>query len=412
MLKLNDEQLEAVDKLDNGKVLCAKVGSGKTRTALAYYIKDCGGYVPINEKGGVDDMTDPRDLYVITTAKKRDSRDWQKEAAQAYIGEDPNNSISGVKITVDSWNNVSKYVDVYGAFFIFDEQRVVGSGSWVKSFLKIAKKNRWILLTATPGDTWMDYWALFVANGWYKNKTDFQSKHVVWARYVDFPKVQRYYDEGILLKHRRDLLVVMEDHRTTTRHHVVVECGYDREKYKYVMKYSRDPLNHYEFIENASAACQVLRKIVNADESRIVQLTKLIEEIPKCIVFYNYDYELEIIKDVCDRMMITHAEWNGHKHEELPNTEVWVYIVQYTAGAEAWNCTETDSIVFYSQTYSYKQYEQCCGRIDRMNTEFKDLYYFDLRSYAPIDLEIKRCLSMKQKFNANQFMQQQWADAK
>ena len=150
--------------MHDGCILDGKVGSGKTITSVAYfYSKVCGGDI-----SKVYSMSKPMDLYVITTAKKRDSLDWEDECKAFGIFSDSNLNQDAHKFVVDSWQNVSKYTDVTNAFFIFDEQKVVGRGKWVKSFLKISKSNRWILLSGTPGDTWGDYAAIFVANRYYK----------------------------------------------------------------------------------------------------------------------------------------------------------------------------------------------------------------------------------------------------
>ena len=308
-------------------------------------------------------------------------------------------------MTVDSWNNIKKYTNVIGAFFIFDEQRIVGSGAWVKAFYKIAQKNRWILLTATPGDTWSDYIPVFVANGFYKNKTDFNRQHAVFSRFSKYPKIEKYIETGKLIKHRNEVLVNMKDKREAVEKHIEILCEYNKDLYRTV---KRDRWNPYDKcpIEEAGKLCYLERRVANEDPSRIVQLVKLLEENLKVIIFYNFDYELEIIREVCDNMCIRYNEWNGHKHEPLPEEGNlgWVYIVQYAAGCEAWNCITTNVIIFYSQNYSYKVMKQSAGRINRMNTPYKELYYYHLRSCAPIDLAIKRALSLKRNFNEKSYL--------
>jgi len=395
-LELYDHQREALDKIHNGCILCGGVGSGKSRTAIAYYYILQGGNV--DAKTYVK-MNRPKDLYIITTAHKRDKKEWEAELIPFLLPSE----LYSAKVTVDSWNNIAKYKDVKNAFFIFDEQRVVGTGAWVKSFIDISRKNKWILLSATPGDTWQDYRPVFVANGFYKNKTDFDQQHVIWSRYANYPKVEGYYNQGVLLRHRNDILVHMKDKRGTTRHNIVKQCNYDKAMYKRVWKDRWNPFDD-EPIEETGKLFYLLRKVVNTDASRQVALTELLEENPKTIIFYNFDYELQIIKDICDNMMIPYKEYNGHAHQAQPVGDNWAYIVQYTAASEAWNCITTNVIIFYSLNYSYKVMEQSSGRIDRMNTPFSDLYYYKLKSHAPIDLGIMRALDQKKKFNESSFM--------
>lgn len=398
-ISLYDYQLDAVKRMKNGCILCGGVGSGKSRTSLAYYYKEQGGRL------GTDryvDMQNPRDLYIITTARKRDTKEWEGELVPFLLTTNPDVAYYKNKVVVDSWNNIGKYKDVYGAFFIFDEQRVVGSGAWVKAFLNIARKNKWVLLSATPGDTWSDYIPVFVANGFYKNKTEFTREHIVYSRFTKYPKIDHFINTGKLIRHRNDILVTMDFKRPTVSHHEDVFCRYDISKYKDVSKMRWDPFKN-EPIVNAAGLCYVWRKIVNTDESRQVALLELFEKHPKMIVFYNFNYELDILREVFGNLECKMGEWNGALHQPVPTGNSWVYLVQYTAGAEGWNCITTDTIVFYSQNYSYKVMQQAAGRIDRLNTKFIDLYYYHLKSRSGIDLAISRALSQKRNFNEGKY---------
>ena len=399
-VQLRDYQLDAVKRMKNGCILCGGVGSGKSRTALSYYFIQQGGSIEPSEL-----MVNPKDLYIITTARKRDTLEWEGEMIPFHISTHPErNELYCNKIVVDSWNNIGKYKDVTGAFFIFDEQRVVGSGAWVQSFKKIAKANRWILLSATPGDTWMDYIPVFIANGFYRNKTEFIREHVIYSRYSKYPKVDGYMNTGRLVRLRNHILVDMDFQRKTVAHHEDAYCSYDVSKYRDAMKNRWDPFND-EPIMQASGLCYVLRRIVNTDVSRQQLLLELYEKHPKMIIFYNFDYELEILRGLYYGENVRVAEWNGHKHEPIPEGTNWVYLVQYTAGAEGWNCISTDALVFYSQNYSYKIMQQSAGRIDRMNTPFTDLYYYHLKSRSGIDLAISKALRDKKKFNESRWVE-------
>lgn len=394
MIELRDYQKKAISELKNGSILCGGVGSGKSRTALGYYVlKECKGnvhpFIPMKE---------PRDLYIITTAKKRDSLEWEKECLPFILNKDRNISHSGVKVTIDSWNNIKKYKNIYCSFFIFDEQRLVGSGVWVKTFLNIARKNHWILLTATPGDQWTDYIPVFVANGFYKNKTDFCSKHCVYSRFAKYPKIERYVGEKVLRKYRDALLVPMKDERQTIRHNETIYCNFDEKKFKQVYIERWNPYEQ-EPIQESGKWVYLMRRVVNSDESRIEKVNEIFQERKKCIIFYNFDYELDMLREWCERCKIKHHEWNGHKHESCPSGKSWIYLVQYSAGCEGWNCITTDTIILYSQNYSYRVLEQASGRIDRMNTPYKDLFYYHLRSRSVIDSMIYRALKNKKTFN-------------
>lgn len=404
-IALNNHQLEAIEQIKNGSVLCGGVGSGKSRTALAYYILKVGqGRLRINGSGKIAEMKDARDLYIITTAKKRDDLEWEKECGKFVLFRERENSISGVKVTVDSWNNIRKYKDVYGAFFIFDEQRVVGTGVWVKTFLNIARKNKWILLSATPGDTWSDYIPLFVANGFFRNKTDFQDQHCVFSRFSKYPRIEKYIGEEILEKYRDQILVPMKDDRRTMRHDVKVICDYDQNLYKVVFRNRWDPWEKRP-IEETGKLLYLTRKVVNYDWRRIQAVEGILAVRKRCIIFYNFDYELEMLLDYLEEKEdVKVGQWNGHRHDEVPDGESWVYLVQFNAGAEGWNCTSTDTIIFFSQNYSYRMVEQASGRIDRIDSPYFNLYYYHLRSNSPIDLAIYRALKNKRNFNERRFL--------
>ena len=396
-ITLYDYQRDAVSKMKNGCVLCGGVGSGKSRTALAYYYILNGGetgekYVP---------MKDPPDLYIVTTARKRDTKEWEAELS-VFHPELYSNSV-----VIDSWNNIAKYKDVKNAFFIFDEQRVVGSGAWVKSYLRIARSNRWILLSATPGDTWQDYIPVFIANGFYKNRTQFNTRHAVFSRFTKYPKIEKYVGTAILEKHRRDILVDMDFHRETARHFIDIFTGYNTVLYRNIM---RNRWNYREGkpLMNAGELCYELRRVVNSDPTRAEKLAELLTDHPKAIIFYNFDYELDILRTLGYGDGTAVAEWNGHRHEPIPDGEKWVYLVQYSAGAEGWNCVLTDTIIFWSQNYSYRTTVQASGRIDRLNTPYKDLYFYTLKTTAPIDMAITKALKNKKQFNEKKFAGEGW----
>ena len=400
---LYDYQIDAVKRMKNGCILNGGVGSGKSRTALAYYYLRNGGdpaslcgdnYIPMDDP--------PKDLYIITTARKRDTLEWDGDMAPFLLSTHTDVNLYCNKVVVDSWNNITKYKEVTGAFFIFDEDRVTGSGVWVKSFLKIAKSNEWIILSATPGDTWQDYIPVFLANGFYKNKSEFIREHIVYSRFSKFPKVDRYLNTGRLIRLRNSILIDMDFHRDTIPHHEDVYVSYDISAYKDICRNRWNPWEDKP-IENAAEFCYSLRKIVNTDEARQVALLQIIEKHPKAIIFYNFDYELDILKKLYYGEDFEIAEWNGHKHQEVPKGEKWVYLVQYTAGNEGWNCVRTDTIIFYSQNYSYKVMTQAAGRIDRLNTPYKDLYYYHIKSRSGIDLAISKALKNKKKFNERKF---------
>ena len=399
-ISLYDFQLEAVKKMHNGCILCGDVGSGKSRTSLAYYCMQQNRSGNTIVYGKIHQTVE--DLYIITTARKRDTFEWDSELANFRMSTNPENDAFKHSVIIDSWNNIHKYRDVKGAFFIFDEQRVVGRGEWVKSFLKITKANHWILLSATPGDKWEDYIPVFVANGFYKNRTQFYNEHVIWDPRVSFPKIRGYFNTNRLIRLRDRVLVQMDDQRTTIPHHEDVFVVYDISAYRELTRTRWNPWLEKP-IETASELCYAWRKIVNSDDSRQIAVLEILEDHPKAIIFYNFDYELEILREIGYEEGTKIAEWNGHKHDALPTGSKWVYLVQYTAGCEGWNCITTDTIIFFSQNYSYKVQHQAEGRINRLNTPYQDLYYYHLRSRSGIDLAIHRALMDKKTFNEGAF---------
>jgi NAD-dependent DNA ligase (contains BRCT domain type II) len=377
MIELYPYQRKAVDRLHNGSVLCGKVGSGKSLTGLFYYMEN-----------HID-----KPLYIITVAKKRNDREWHRDFEAL-----------GIDGVVDSWNNIEKYTDVKDAFFIFDEQRAIGYGKWGMAFIHIARKNNWIMLTATPGDVWMDWMCIFIANNFYRNKTDFVDHHVEYNPYSKFPQIRRYHKTDKLERFRKYLAVPMQDFRTTNLHRKYINADFDKDLYQTVVKTRFNPYTE-EPIMNASEFTQVLRRIINTSERRRIHAKQEIMTRDKVIVFYNYTYELDILKEICQELDRAYYQWNGQKHEAIPDAETWVYLVQYTAGAEGWNCITTDTILFYSLNYSYRIMEQSEGRINRVNTSFENLYYVYLKSPASIDDAIERSIRSKKKFNERNWVE-------
>lgn len=392
-ISLYKHQEEALDKLKTGSILIGGVGTGKSRTAIAYYIQQCGGRYYSDHIH----LVFPKHLYIITTAKKRDSFEWQKECQTSNLPYD--------LVTVDSWNNIGKYTEIKDSFFIFDEQRVVGYGKWTKSFLKITRNNNeWILLSATPGDTWIDYIPVFIANGFYRNKTQFEREHCVFNRYSKYPKIDKFMGEGKLQKLRKSILVDMPYAKHTKSFVRNLLVPYNRHMLDVVEKKRWNPYEERP-IKNSSEYCQLLRRVSDNGERFEILVSEILQKYnkDKVIIFYNFDYELDILLGL-DEYGYEVAQWNGHKHQEIPSSDRWVYLVQYNAGSEGWNCILTDTIIFYSLSYSYRMMCQASGRINRMNTPFKDLYYYYLYTNTRIDRAILRALENKKTFNAKSFV--------
>ena len=396
-MQFDQNQREALNRLKSGSILVGGTGSGKSRTALAYYyIRECKGMIEAEE---FNKQYKPREkivpLYIITTAAKRDKKEWEQELIPFMIDE---------KVVIDSWNNIKKYVDVEDAFFIFDEQRVVGSGTWAKTFIKISKNNRWILLSATPGDTYSDYIPVFIANGFYKNRTQFVKRHIVFSRFTNYPKIEKYLETDYLDKLKASVLINMNVKKTTTPHKIDVIIDYDKDMYDVV---THDKWNPYDNvpIENASQFINLQRKICNSDIRRINKTKQIIKDHKKVIIFYTFDYELDLLRQIAKDLEISIGEWNGHIHTQVPEDDEWIYLVQYNAGSEGWNCITTNTIIFYSLCYSYRMMHQAAGRIDRRNTEFRDLYYYYLYSNSSIDKAIMRALVKKKDFNEKKYLQ-------
>lgn len=394
MIQLTDYQIDAIKRMKNGCVLRGGTGAGKTLTSLVYiFEKVLEGQTPIYPKHKYIKPTNKTPVYVITTPKKRDSGDWTSEAALVPMD----------LHTVDSWNNIKKYEHVKDSIFIFDETKITGYGSWAYSFIKIAKNNKWILLSATPGDSFIEYTSLFVANGFYKNKTEFEREHIVWSRFAKYPKVERYLNISKLIRLRDSILIEMPTVRATTQNHKNIICDYDQIDYDILFKkrwnfYDNKP------IRDISQLCYLLRRVVNSNPSRLDALDLIYKKHKRLIIFYNYNYELDILREWCKNKKLLYSEWNGHNHDELPDGKTWVYLCQYTAAQEAWNCIETDCTIFYSQTYSYKALTQSAGRIDRMNTPYKFLYYYHLVSTSSIDVAIQKALTRKENFNEGKWI--------
>lgn len=400
-VKLFEHQKKALKDMRNGCILYGGVGTGKSMTALAYYmIKVSGGSYSFDDIYTPPKKEFMRKLFIITTARKRNSKEWIREINRWDLSEQD--------VVIDSWNNIKKYKKVRDAFFIFDEQKVTGKGAWVGSFINIARHNKWILLTATPGDSWLDYAPVFIANGYYRDRKDFIWQHVEYDPFITkFPKIRRFINTDILEERRKELLVLMKYDKPILLHHKDLNVLYDFASYTKVKKERWDIYTN-EPIKDAAGYYRCLRRVVNSSKQRIDAVADLCQRTPRVIIFYSFDYELELLREMCSINEFVHYEWNGHKHEELPVGIdcKWVYLVQYKAASEAWECITTNVMIFYSQSYSYKDTVQAAGRIDRLNTPYKDLYYYHVKSDASIDKVISESLNRKEEFNESIYLEE------
>ena len=254
------------------------------------------------------DMYSSKDLYIITTARKRDTLEWEQETIPFGLNKESDEKRNYISnYYVDSWNNIKKYENVSGAFFIFDEQRVVGYGSWSKSFLKITRHNDWILLSATPGDCWSDYIPVFMANGFYRTKTEFIEEHVKYKPFMPYPMIDRYVNTRKLEYLKQKILVDMDYHSPASEIFIEVPVQYDRETYMNIVRRRWDPFKN-EPILNSSEYCALLRKVINSDKSRLEAVIGLCERHDKIIIFYNFDYELELLHHLLEENNIHYSE--------------------------------------------------------------------------------------------------------
>lgn len=399
MIELQEHQLKALKKLRTGSILEGGVGSGKSITSIAYfYVKVCGGII---SKEDFRLPTHPKNLYILTTAKKRDDEEWDEELSKFSLSRDIKSSVCGIKCTIDSWHNIKKYIEVKNSFFIFDEQKVSGYGVWSHAFLKICQFNDWILLSATPGDCWEDYLSVFIANGFFRNQREFEIRHCVYKPYLKYKDIDYYIREDILENYKQQVTVKMNSPRNIARDIQLITVPYDKEQYRYIL---RNRWNIFKDlpIKNAAELCQVLRRCVHNSEFRLNKIIELFNEKKRLIIFYNFDYELQSLKSLNGYPIY---EYNGHQHDSIPDTDEWIYCVQYSSGSEGWNCILTDTIIFYSLNYSYKMMKQASGRIDRLNTPYNKLNYYIFRSFSGIDLGILCALRNKRTFNENKYQE-------
>jgi hypothetical protein len=396
--KVKPYQQDAVKRMKNGCILNAGVGTGKSFMGLLYYWTEvCDGVYTDDE---YKPMKNPRPLLIITTPKKRDSLEWEKDMSPFLLSpdDDANPYSNDAPVRIDSWQNIKKYTNVVGYFVIFDENCLSSWGTWTKSFLKIAKKNQWILLTATSGDNWSDMAPMFIANGFFKNKTEFKEQHVIMNPFTRYPSIKGYFNQGKLIKYRKQITVTVNEPRTTIAIHKDIRCDYDKETEKIVLRGRWHPFEDRP-LRDATEMAVVMRKIAFGDISRIEKVKELHEVNPKIIIFYDYNFELDMLINMCETEGYSYAQWNGHKHEHIPDEEKWIYLVQYTSGNAAWNCTSTNCMIFFNDNYSYKKMKQAAGRIDRLNTPYHELFYYHLTSSSFIDKRIKKTLLDKSAFN-------------
>ena len=206
------------------------------------------------------------------------------------------------------------------------------------------------------------------------------------------------------MRNRRQILVPMVYKKVTERKRQLIYSEYNTDNYHKIMK-ERWNIFEDKPIENASELLQIIRKTVATDPDRKLNAKIMMDAHDRLIIFYNYNYERDVLIEIAEELGKEYFEWNGHAHEDIPDQEQWLYFVQYTAGAEGWNCISTNVIMFYSVNYSFRYMEQAEGRIDRINTPYNVLEYYYLTSHSQIEKDILSTVNRKKNFNASAWVE-------
>jgi superfamily II DNA or RNA helicase len=156
-------------------------------------------------------------------------------------------------------------------------------------------------------------------------------------------------------------------------------------------------------IENGVLAGDEFNDPESFENGKVDKIVEFSEEFPRMIVFAKYTNQISQIagalREKGRKVFILDGKTKdkGSILEEAKSCKEYVFIAQAQVSA-GWELPECPVMVFASRTYSWVDYDQGIGRIQRANNIKKNLY-IHLVVKGGTDEAVHECLENKKDFN-------------
>lgn len=162
-------------------------------------------------------------------------------------------------------------------------------------------------------------------------------------------------------------------------------------------------------VENGLLTGNEFAELEGFDNGKIDKILELAEEFPRMIVFCKFRAQIDAIEEAVHkaghRTFVLHGDIQdrGGLLHAAQNSKEYVFICQAQVSA-GWELPECPVMVFASRTYSWVDYEQAKGRIQRANNIKKNLY-INLVVRGGVDEAVDKALANKQDFDDHLYAQ-------
>lgn len=394
---LYDSQEEVIQEIEgNSKILELGTGSGKTLISLQEYL----------------DHHSQHPLLIICPNSKFREGGWDREVAVIE-------KHYGVKIDYEvipyshlwtkrkvpkkpTYKTNDKLGDYKGRFIIFDEIHFVKNPTSERgktAQLLIKNSKGFLGLSATPlSNGWEDSMNYFIMFGMAKNKTSFIREYASGLDHYYKP----YGWKGDLLSPMWEAISIFRDkHDMTDLPKLTLQDVYFKKSTRY-SKILKDRICEDIVYDTVPKLYAGLRQYANL-KHKGEYLNELLEGTSEnVVVFYNFNTELdEIMKAIPKGKKVFIANGKGYS---IPQKGKWgnvknsVSVVQYQSGGTGIEMQYAYTVVFFSPTYSYQDYEQSMGRVYRTGQEENVTAYL-FKTRGTVETAIWKSLEKKKDFN-------------
>lgn len=401
-------QEKYLEGLPSRYMFSASLGVGKSPMALVHYIRKAY----------------PQPLLILAPASKVRSSDWSRELEEVFAAHNlalPEYQVlSYDKFAYNPSNDAFRkgkrpkwheFAPDYGGkewAVIADEVQYckAPSSNRSKALYHVAKNASFFIgLSGTPmPNGWIDFANYSKIFGFTKGITEFKKKYCDIQTYKGFPEIVGYWRIPELEKQWRSIAKPLSRENATElpeRTFYNIKLKAPRIYFEYLVDRKNE---QGVLLDNPSKLAHALRQ--SLAKNKIDRLDEILSSTSdNVVVFYNYELELQLIKEMLakkhkDKMMF---EQNGHKHE-IPPKEAWervhnsVTLAHYKSGATGVEMQYANITIYYSPTYSYAEYEQSKGRTHR-NGQTKKCIYYRFYSVGTIEKNIWECIAQKKDFS-------------